>query len=137
MVVIPIIWAYSVFDAMHKASSEEDIKDEDLFNNIPGLTKNMSKIVGYGLIVVAFSMVFQSVAIPIVSRFFDYEFGEYLRTIIIAVVFFVGGIMLLRNTKKYDEDMEKIEASQSGIASENEFTDSSEEEIKIVDDIQN
>jgi hypothetical protein len=115
MIVIPIIWAYSVFDAMHKASSQETLEDEDLFNNIPGLTKNMSKISGYGLIAVAFIMIFQSVAVPIVRRFFDYEFGEYLRTIIIAIVFFVGGIMLLRNTKKENEEMEEIAVSQNNI----------------------
>ncbi|SHH86786.1 hypothetical protein [Clostridium grantii] len=115
MVVIPIIWAYSVFDAMHKASSEEGLKDEDLFTNIPGLTKNMSKIIGYGLIAVAFIMIFQSVAIPIISRFFDYEFGEYLRTVIIAIVFFVGGIILLRNTKKDNAEIEEIAVSQNNI----------------------
>lgn len=130
MVVIPIIWAYSVFDAMHKASSEEELEDEDLFSNIPGLTKNMSKIIGYGLIAVAFIMVFQSVAIPIVRRLFDYEIAEYLRTILIAVVFFIGGIKLLRDTKKENEESP---VKDSSIEIEDDFDDANEEDTEIIE----
>lgn len=132
MVFIPIIWAYSVFDAMHKASSEEELEDEDLFSTIPGLTKNMSKIIGYVLIAVAFIMVFQSVAIPIVGRLFDYEIAEYLRTILIAVVFFIGGIKLLRDTKKENE--ESLVKDKS-IEIEDDSDDINEDDTEIIETI--
>lgn len=137
MVAIPIIWAYSVFDAMHKASLEEQLEDEDLFSNIPGLTKNMSKIVGYVLIVVACIMIFQSVAIPIVSRIFGYEFGEYIKTMIIAVVFFLGGIKLIRDTKKENGGSTIAESTteESSMEVEDESDNINEDDTEIIETI--
>lgn len=137
MVLIPIIWAYSVFDAMHKASSEEELQDEGLFATIPGLTKNMSKIIGYILIVVAFIMVFQSVAIPLISDYIGYRLGEYFRTIIIALVFFIGGIKLLRDTKKEDKNTAISESviEEDSTEKENEPNSMNEEDTEIIETI--
>lgn len=104
MVVAPIVWFYSLFDALDKLEKEavEDkglsifnYLNENLFGN-----NDKSKILGYSLIFIGFLIMLQKVVFPIIGRYIDFEFTRYIQTLIAAIVFIFGGIKLVRGSKK-------------------------------------
>lgn len=116
MILVPIVWFYSLFDAMHKAS-EENIEDTGI-SMFKGLkentffTKEKSKIFGYILISIGCIAIFQNILIDgvytlirhlgITEHLNMYRIKRYLKTGIVGILFIISGIKLLKGSKKYN-----------------------------------
>ncbi|OCA82999.1 hypothetical protein A8F94_17790 [Bacillus sp. FJAT-27225] len=104
--LIPIIWFYSFFDGLQKASrTGEDERLED----IPVITNfvNHQKWVGIGLIALGVYYlamnIFLPVFQPIISRFVHvdlYMLGSYLQTALVCILLIGGGIKLWTGSKE-------------------------------------
>ncbi len=101
MFIIPVIWFYSMFDALHKASGNgTPAGGDDL--SLPILTGekqnvwNGSKLLGYGLILIGALLLFDKIISPLIS----YEIRNYLQTGIVALLFIAGGVRMLCGGRK-------------------------------------
>lgn len=116
MILVPIVWFYSLFDAMHKAS-EENLEETNIsiFSSLAEntfLTKEKSKIFGYILIAIGCIAIFQNILIDgfdvlikhigITKYISIYTLKRYLTAGSIGIVFIIGGIKLVRGSKKSD-----------------------------------
>lgn len=104
MLFVPVIWFYSIFDVMHKTSSEENLKDEDFiivnkFKDM-GLNKNSGRLLGIVLIVIGVVIIFQNVAMPIIVEAFGYKIREYFNVGIVSLLFILGGIKVMVGSKE-------------------------------------
>ncbi|MDW7673684.1 MAG: hypothetical protein SCK28_04020 [Bacillota bacterium] len=102
--IVPIIWFYSVFDTLNKASGEEELEDKDMFfvSWIQGKEDwsiKRHKVLGYGLVFIGVVLILNQVALPVVTRFIGWEIGQYLQTGVIAILFILGGIKILLGQK--------------------------------------
>lgn len=105
MVFVPIIWFFGMFDAMHKASSEEVPEDKSILPAAwlkdNGLwIKNKGRFLGYTLIVVGCYLLFERIILPEISIQWDLQFGQSLQTGIVALLLILGGIKLIMGNKK-------------------------------------
>lgn len=104
MFAVPIIWFYSFFDALHKLSDPEKRIDGDilLFSWLKGevtTSWNKNKLLAYGLIFIGCVLIFQRVALPLVSTYISWGIARYLETAVLAILFILGGIKLLLGSK--------------------------------------
>lgn len=104
--IVPIIWFFSFFDGLQKASrSDQELEHEDV--PLISFFLNHQKWVGIGLIVLGFYYIGMNVALPIVEPFlhrwfsFDlyYVLHEYIQTGFICLLLIGGGIKLLTGNK--------------------------------------
>ncbi len=98
MFIIPVIWFYSLFDALHRASNGDELtadEDASMFDAIGryGVGLNGSKLLGGGLIVLGTLLIFDRIISPMIP----YEIRNYLQTGIVALLFIAGGIRILLN----------------------------------------
>ena len=110
--LIPIIWFYSFFDGLQKASryDKEPMEDTPVISYL----LNHQKWVGIGLISLGLYYLFVNIVIPIaspyISQFFDFEltywFDRYFQTTIVCLLLIGGGIKLLAGKKQKGEDTE-------------------------------
>ena len=116
--LIPILIAYSIFDASNKRSNmvEPDDSDLDLFKwfnirNTGSLKEiNYYKTGAYILVVLGVYMLFDSVVIGLMRelsiRWFEsmhidfYDIERAIKSSILGIIFIVGGIKLLGQLKK-------------------------------------
>ena len=104
--VIPIIWFYSFFDGLQKASKvgEEELEDVPVVSYLI----NYQKWFGIGLLVIGLYYLLVNIMLPIFSpmirdlinidiRFFFYQ---YFQTGLVCIVLILGGIRLLSGTKR-------------------------------------
>lgn len=96
MFIIPVIWFYSMFDALHKASGEEPPVEETGLSVLDLIGENRhrwnsSKLLGYGFIVLGLLLIFDRIISPMIP----YEIRNYLQTGIVALLFITGGIRIL------------------------------------------
>jgi len=104
--LIPIIWFYSFFDGLQKASrkDEEPIDDQPI---IPYLV-NHQRWVGIGFIFLGAYFLLDRVFIPTlapqITEFFQIEVGrwyyEYFQILVVSIILIAGGIKLLSGSKK-------------------------------------
>jgi hypothetical protein len=106
--ILPVLWFYAIFDAWHRADAE----NQEAWDNGKGLNINWHKWVGWALIVIGVLSLGQLGWDPLMHRLaelaesFGYLWDEYyvsnmIRTVILAVVFVIGGIVILvRGTGK-------------------------------------
>lgn len=92
--ILPVIWCYSVFGAYHLFESGKSAELVDVGALFPFLTDH-SRWVGWGLILLGVIIISERLILPLIN----YEIQEYLRTGIVAVLFVLGGIKLLRGEK--------------------------------------
>lgn len=109
--LIPIIWFYSFFDGLQKASryGEEPIEDTPIISYLI----NQQKWVGIGLILLGLYYMTSNIVIPAVSpMLYDmididlrYWFDRYFQTGIVCILLIGGGLKLLagNKTKKTEE----------------------------------
>lgn len=110
MFLIPIIWFYSFFDCLQKASKagKEELDDQPVINYL----LNHQRWLGTGLILLGVYYLLTNIAIPALSPMlsayfnmdFRYWFDQYLQTAVVCVLFIGGGIKLLSGTKKAREE---------------------------------
>lgn len=115
MFIIPVIWFYSIFDALHKASDDEIPAEKGNFFVFEPAGGNRcewgsSKLFGYALILIGALLLFDRIISPMIP----YEIRNYLQTGIVALLFIAGGIKILIGGRKEDsatgkETLEKCE----------------------------
>ncbi|MBS4209561.1 hypothetical protein [Bacillus sp. FJAT-50079] len=103
--VIPIIWFYSFFDGLQKASRADagPIEDEPLVSYFI----NHQRWIGIGLIAFGLYYLTTNILLPAVSPFIDSFFNidiqywiyRYFQTGIICLLFIIGGMKLLMGNK--------------------------------------
>ncbi|MGD7023962.1 hypothetical protein ACQCVK_15280 [Rossellomorea vietnamensis] len=110
--LVPIIWFYSFFDGLQKASryGKEPIEDIPVISYLV----NHQKWVGIGLVTLGIYYLLTNVALPVLQPFI-YEYMEvdayfwferYIQTAIVCLVLIGGGIKLLAGSKKKGETIQ-------------------------------
>src|SRR5690625_1847940 len=102
--LVPIIWFYSFFDGLQKASTFEKnvLEDEPIISYL----KNYQKWIGIGLIVLGIYYltinIFIPIAVPFVEQYFDlqYVFHRYFQTGVVCLLLIGGGVKLLKGNKR-------------------------------------
>jgi hypothetical protein len=104
--LIPIIWFYSFFDGLQKASryGKEELDDTPVISNFI----NHQKWVGIGLLLLGLYYLVGNIFIPALSPILMdiinidlyYWFNRYFQTTIVCVLLIGGGIKLLMGSKK-------------------------------------
>ncbi|EDL63119.1 hypothetical protein [Bacillus sp. SG-1] len=107
--LVPIIWFYSFFDGLQKASryGKEPIEDVPVISYLV----NHQKWVGIGLVTLGVYYLLTNIALPVlqpiiyeymnVDAFFWFE--RYVQTAIVCILLIGGGIKLLTGSKKKGE----------------------------------
>lgn len=114
--LVPIIWFYSFFDGLQKASMQQEgpIEDTPLIKNFI----NHQKWIGFGLILLGLYYLMTNIFLPVVEPFLrnifnvdlHYLFYQYVQTAIICILFIAGGIRLLIGKKpKIIEEREDVQ----------------------------
>ena len=115
MFIIPVIWFYSMFDALHKASEGGIPAEDDNLSLLELIGENRwsgSKLLGYGLILIGALLIFDRIISPMIS----YEIRNYLQTGIVALLFIAGGIRILSGGRKEGSTKEEevLEECENG-----------------------
>ncbi|MCF6461218.1 hypothetical protein [Clostridium sp. Cult3] len=98
--VLPLIWFYSFFDALH-SFNEDSIEKED--EHVGFVLANIkSEWIGYGLIAIGILIIIERILYPLIPH----EIRNYIQTSIVSIIFIVGGIKLLAKNKKNEEQEE-------------------------------
>ncbi len=101
MFIIPVIWFYSMFDALHKASGGGAPVEERNLSVLELIGENSarwsgSKLLGYGLILIGVLLIFDRIISPMIP----YEIRSHLQTGIVSLLFIAGGIRILAGGRK-------------------------------------
>jgi TM2 domain-containing membrane protein YozV len=101
--LVPILWFYSLFDAMQMISKrdDEELKDVPV---VKGLM-NHQKGLGFALIAIGAYYLFNSVILGMIQEAFPnwpvaYWFQRYAQVTIVSVLFIAGGVKLMLGSKK-------------------------------------
>ncbi|WFA08743.1 hypothetical protein [Tissierella sp. Yu-01] len=96
--LLPLIWSYSFFDAMHivDGNKEEAIDDELKLPNIK------PEWIAYGLIIMGFIIILERILYPMI----DYPIRRYIQTSIVSLIFILGGVAILKKYKNTDDKIE-------------------------------
>lgn len=97
--ILPIIWAYSFFDAFHIINNSGE-NSLDMDNLLPEVDL---KTGGYILIIIGLISLFQKIIYPVIIKYIDHEYINYIQSFIVAFIFIIGGIYLI-NSQSYRED---------------------------------
>lgn len=101
--LLPLIWFYSFFDAMHIADgSQGEMKDQGF--DLPNIKDEW---IGFALITIGVVILLERILYPLI----DYQIRRYIQTSLISLIFILLGIYILRKNKKItildDEDQEE------------------------------
>lgn len=104
--LIPIIWFYSFFDALQKASSygEKELKDEPIVSYFV----HHQKWLGIGLVLLGLYYLLDSIFLPAfasrLSAFFHVDiyplYHQFFQTTVVCLLLIAGGIKLLLGSKQ-------------------------------------
>lgn len=89
--LLPIIWFYSFFDALHLVDGTEDIINKE-FN----FSAIKTEWIGIGLISIGVIIILERILYPII----DYRIRRYIQTSIVSLIFIVAGILILKKNKE-------------------------------------
>lgn len=115
MFVIPVIWFFSMFDALSKAGenglAKEDKQKISLLEFIAGTGSKLagSKILGYALVIIGTLMIFDRIITPLIGYPLSYYIRSYFQTGIVSFLFIYGGIRILLGSKKQKPDNREVE----------------------------
>lgn len=104
--LIPIIWFYSFFDGLQKASK---YKEDELLEDTPIISylMNHQKWIGIGLLLLGLYYMFSNIIIPAFAPMLremmnidiHYWFNRYFQTAIVCILLIGGGLKLLAGSK--------------------------------------
>lgn len=104
--LIPIIWFYSMFDALQKTSQNAGTQQDD-FVLSDWLNQNHRLLayllIGLGLLLIVNKFLFGLVM---------WQYNEYIQTVVVSLLLIFGGIKLLRGTRIKDAKAEFSEEIQ-------------------------
>lgn len=134
--LIPIIWFYSMFDALQKASQPGDNKPED-FVFARWLEEN-HRLVAYLLIGLGVLLVLNKFVLGVVM----WHYNQYIQTAVVSLLLICGGIKLLRGTRVEEESTgspeERGQTGDSGFVPCEEETAAQEEfQLAVEEDAEN
>ena len=108
--LVPIIWFYSFFDGLQKASKEgtEELEDTPVISYFI----NHQRWVGIGLLLLGLYYLTGNVLLPavspIINRLIDidvtYWFDSYFQTFVVSVLLIGGGIKLMAGSKRKQKE---------------------------------
>jgi hypothetical protein len=104
--ILPLIWFYSFFDALHIV----DGRKEEVIDQKFELPKVKHEWIGYGLIGVGIVIIIERIVYPLI----DYRIRTYIQTSIVSLIFIIAGIYILNKNKKV-----KVEVSEEEEEDEN------------------
>lgn len=96
--VLPLIWFYSFFDALHIVNGTKT----DSGDFLAVFPKLKPEWVGWGLIGIGILVVVERIVYPLIS----YQLSNYIQTSIVSAIFIVGGIKLLIKGRANDNQEE-------------------------------
>lgn len=99
--LLPLIWFYSFFDAMHTA----DGTNEEIKNQVIIFPDIKPEWVGFALIVIGVMIILERILYPLI----DYEFRRYIQTSIVSLIFIIAGVCMLAKNKKSSAVQNEIE----------------------------
>ncbi len=107
MALIPIIWFFGLFDALNKATDEENKDDSDVLfiswlRTDKPFIKNANKFLAYALIAIGCFLLFERIVLPELERFISFRIREYINIILLSVLFIAGGVKLLMGSSSTD-----------------------------------
>lgn len=96
--LLPLIWCYSFFDAMHTVDgSAEEIKDQEI--ELPRIKPEWT---GFSLISIGIVIMLERILYPLIQ----FEIRRYIQSSVVSLIFIVIGIAILMKNKKSKEDSE-------------------------------
>ncbi|MWC27196.1 hypothetical protein [Paenibacillus sp. MMS18-CY102] len=106
LVFLPLLWCYSLFDALQHVSRSEGAAIED--RPIVEWLVNRQRWVGIGLLVLGAYYVFDQIGMDLIQRYYGdyhltYEIKRYVQTGAVALAFVLGGFKLLLGGKRDGE----------------------------------
>lgn len=97
--LLPLIWFYSFFDALHIVDGNKDEAIEEF--KLPNIKHEW---IAYGLIAMGFVIIVERILYPLI----DYQIRRYIQTSIVALIFIIsGGFILKKNNNKETIEIEK------------------------------
>src|SRR5690606_39977285 len=97
--LVPIIWFYSFFDGLQKASKygEGPLEDDPVIS----FSANEQKWLGVGLILLGLYYLLGDILLPIVHSLFGFHVDiYYFEKMIVSILLIGGGIKLMRGRKQ-------------------------------------
>lgn len=119
--LLPLIWFYSFFDAMHIADgSQDDVKNQDLDLTLSNIKPEWAgaALIGIGVLVLVERILF-----PLIN----YRIRQYVQTTVVSLIFISGGIVMLMKNKRNapvdeaaeEEEWEEEDEREGGDTDEN------------------
>jgi len=114
LVFLPLLWCYSLFDALQQVSRAEEGSEPLVDKPIVDWLMNRQRWVGASLLLLGCYYIFDQVGLDIIQDYLDdysltYKIKNYVQTGAIALVFILGGIKLLMGGKGKPSPMSEYE----------------------------
>lgn len=109
--LLPLIWFYSFFDAMHLVDGSEEIINREL-----ELPKIKPEWLGGGLIAIGIIIILERILYPLI----DYQIRRYIQTSIVSLVFIIAGGVILNKDKKALSSKMEVEDTEDEVTEEEE-----------------
>ena len=113
--LLPLIWFYSFFDAFHTINGH-NVEDIDISKILPAIKH---EYIGIGLIAIGLIIALQKILYPVLQQILSsiikphiiYSIKNYIQTLIVSVIFIIGGFKILKRNNKveYMEIEEEVE----------------------------
>lgn len=108
--ILPLIWFYSFFDALHSFNGM-DFENEKISFILPRIKPEW---IGWGLIAIGILIIIERILYPLIP----YEIRNYIQTSIVSIIFIAGGIRLLSKNRK--EEIENLDEGGEEICKKDE-----------------
>jgi len=91
--LLPIIWFYSLFDALHITEDEKPRSDVESY--IVSWIEDNPKIIGWSLITLGCLVLVEQIILPLLT----WKIGKNIKTGTVALIFILSGLRLIRGPK--------------------------------------